>query len=415
MASCALRAREARPHAMDAPLFASALSTAADLSTAERDAADRLLAAWDGPAPDLLLAFVSSRHGDAVDDLGSRLAAATGAGTVLGCTGESIIGGGREVEQGPALSLWAARLPGTSIRPFEATATATTEGAIEFRGGPSVEDEGRAGLILLADPFSFPMDEYLKVTNRELPGVPAVGGMASGGQRPGENRLLTERGAVDGGLVGAVIEGDVEVVSVVSQGCRPIGRPYVVTSCDQHLIRELGGQPALDVLMQMLHEVDEEERELFRHQPFVGLATDATKSSFERDDFLVRGIIGLQPQKRAVAIAAMVRRGQTVQFLIRDASSASDDLELLMSTRGGGALSPSTDPSTLGALLFSCNGRGRHMFDVPDHDASCVRSALQADVPLAGFFALGEIGPVGRENHLHGFTASVALLRRRND
>ena len=146
--------------------------------------------------------------------------------------------------------------------------------------------------------------------------------------------------------------------------------------------------------------------------PFIGLAIDPTRTEFERGDFLVRGIMALNQRDRAVAVADFVRRGQTVQLLVRDAASAGEDLSSLIATRGGGALGAHEREST-GALLFSCNGRGTRMFGKPDHDARCVQNGLRADIPLAGFFAAGEIGPVGGRNFLHGFTASVAVFRPR--
>jgi len=399
---------------MTDPRFASALSTEDDPVAAERTAVDRLLDGWEGGDPDLVLAFASSHYGDEIDDLGGRLAARTRADAVLGCTGESIIGGPREIEGRPALALWAARLPDTAVRPFRTVARPTVDGGIRFHGGPTIEDDERASLIVLADPFTFPMDEYLKVQNRDAPGVPAVGGMASGARRPGQTRLWTEDGLVEGGLIGVVLEGETELVTVVSQGCRPVGRPWVVTKAAEHTIRELGGQPALDVLMRTLQAIDEPEQELFRAQPFIGLATDATKSRLDRDDFLVRGLTGVHPEQKAISVAASVRPGQTVQFLVRDAASASADLEFLLNTRETRA-EPGGSPAPRGALLFSCNGRGRRMFGEDDHDASRVLAALGTNVPLAGFFAMGEVGPVGQENHLHGFTASVAWVRRRHD
>ena len=205
------------------------------------------------------------------------------------------------------------------------------------------------------------------------------------------------------------LEGGVELRPVVSQGCRPVGKPWVITDCERNLIRKLGGRPALEVLMETAHGMSADDRALMQSAPFMGLAIDATKSRFERGDFLVRGIMGLHQIDRAIAVADYVHRGQTVQFLVRDADSAGEDLRQLISSQGGGAL----DGPGGGALLFSCNGRGARMFGEPDHDLRCVRTGLQSEIPVAGFFAAGEIGPVGGRNFLHGFTASVAVFRPR--
>lgn len=395
------------------PHFASALSTQPDSVTAEREVTDAVLEGLQGRSPDLVAVFVTHHHGPALEELGQRLARDLGTEVVIGCTGESIIGPGREIEGSSALSVWAACLPGTAVRPFRMQSVAGTGGTHEFSGQPVIEEQESASLLLFGDPFSFPMDEYLKLLNRDFPGVPAVGGMASGGQGPGQNLLITEQGLVSEGALGLVLEGAVEVRSVVSQGCRPVGKPWVVTACEEHMIKRLGGKPALEVLMETLREIDPSEQNLFKRQPFIGLAMDPTKSSFDRSDFLVRTILGFQPQERAIAVADLLRRGQTIQFLVRDAASASEDLELLLHAQAGGALPADADPHSAGALIFSCNGRGSRMFDRPHHDVTQVAEALHTELPVAGFFAMGEIGPVGAENYLHGFTASVAVFRQR--
>jgi small ligand-binding sensory domain FIST len=401
-----------KPHT-SLPRFAGALSTEPRSEVAEEQVIERLETGLDGAALDLLAVFVSHHHGVAIEGLGRRLAALTGARVVVGCTGESIIGGGREVEHEPALAAWAAHLPGTELRPLRVTAEPNEGGEATFSALPDVRDPARASLLVVADPFSFPMDEYLQRLNEAFPGVPAVGGMASGGMGPGQNLLFDGSQLYGEGALGVVLEGDIEVASVVSQGCRPVGRPWVVTACQGNLVQRLGGQPAVDVLMETVHSLSERDRELFQRAPFVGLAIDPTKSLFERADFLVRGIVGLQPKERAVAIADLPRRGMTLQFLLRDARSASEDLEALMRSRVGNDGGAPSGAACAGALLFSCNGRGSRMFEEHDHDVRRVRAALSDEVPVAGFFAMGEIGPVGGRNFLHGFTASVAVFRPR--
>jgi small ligand-binding sensory domain FIST len=397
----------------DRPRFASALSVLPTSRQAEEQAVQALMEGLEGARPDLLAVFVSHHHGEALERLGPRLSSATGARLVVGCTGESIIGGDREVEQEPALSLWGAVLPGTTLRPFVVSATLAEDGQASFSSMPAIEDPQRASILLLADPFSFPMDPYLKLLNERFPGVPAVGGMASGGMGPGQNLLITDTGLLAAGALGVVLEGGIEVRSVVSQGCRPVGKPWVVTSCEEHLIQKLGGRAAVEVMMETLQELSPRDQKLFQRQPFIGLATEPSKSRFERGDFLVRGIIGIQAEQKAVAVADLLRRGQTVQFLVRDAESASEDLNQLMQIQGGGALDQARATHSAGALLFTCNGRGSRMFSEPNHDVTCVRKGLERDVPVAGFFAMGEIGPIGGRNFLHGFTASIALFRPR--
>jgi small ligand-binding sensory domain FIST len=396
---------------MNEPRFASFLSTQADSDAAIAEAVRGIHAGLNGAKPDLVACFVSHHHGPAIETLGPRLASALGARVLIGCTGESIVGNSREIERGAALSVWAGVLPNTTVRPFTVSAESATEETIRFTGVPQVRDRERSSLLVFADPFSFPTAEFLELLNDKMPGVLAVGGMASGGQGPGQNLLITEEGPVEGGAIGVVIEGDVEVRSVVSQGCRPVGKPFVITACRENFILKLGGKQALQALMDTMQSLPSKDQTLMQRGPFIGLALDATKSSFERSDFLVRGIIGLEKNLHAIAVSDdSIRNGMTVQFLVRDAASAGEDLVHSMRERLGDA---PVDPHSVGALVFSCNGRGSRMFEKPDHDIGCVQSAFEAEIPAAGFFAMGEIGPVGGRNFLHGFTASVAVFRRR--
>lgn len=400
---------------METALFASALSTESESDAAVRDVERQLALGLAGRTPDLLAIFVSHHHGSAIETLGPVLSAATNARVVIGCTGESIVGGTREIERGPALSVWAGALPGTKLVPFQVQASQESENTFNFSFVPRVRDVARASLLLLGDPFTFPMAEYLELLNQKIPGLPAFGGMASGGRGPGQNFLITADGVVESGAIGLVIEGDVEVRSIVSQGCRPVGKPLVITACKDHFILKLGGKPAVQALMEMMQELSVEERNLLQSGPLIGLAIDARKSTFERGDFLARGLHGLEPKQGALVVADnALRVGQTIQFLVRDKDTAGEDLQQLMRER---MVPDARDPQpvhSMGALVFSCNGRGTRLFGRPDHDIRCVQSAFPEQVPAAGFFAMGEIGPVGGRNFLHGFTASVAVFRPRS-
>jgi len=240
--------------------------------------------------------------------------------------------------------------------------------------------------------------------NEDRPGVPVLGGMASGGSAPGENCLILGERRFQSGAVAALIHGEVRISSVVSQGCRPIGQPFVVTRAEANVIHELGGVPPLVQLKEMFKTLSEREQQLVRHGLHFGRVLNEYQDQFHRGDFLVRNVIGADPQSGAIAIGDYVRPGQTVQFHVRDEETADEDLRHLLQGARNSVASQSR-----GALLFTCNGRGTRLFGSADHDARCVREAL-GEIPLAGFFAQGEIGPVAGKNFLHGFTASVAIF-----
>lgn len=347
----------------------------------------------------LMVAFASAEHAETLPRLARELMARELAGHVLGCTGETIIGAGREVEQGPALALWAFEGPVADVRP------ARVEPGDEEPAGDLLEPADASSLLLLlGDPFTFPADAWLKRLAAACPGLRVAGGMASAGRAPGSNRLVLGREAFADGAVAVRIDldpGDA-IRTVVSQGCRPIGRPLIVTKVEANLVRELGRRPALQVLREVFDGLTDDEQQLARQGLHLGRVINEYQESFKRGDFLVRNVLGAD-DAGGIAISDLPRVGQTVQFHVRDAATADEDLRALLLESN-----PSTGRDA-GALLFSCNGRGTRLFPGPDHDVRTLGDSL-GPVPVAGFFAMGEFGPVGGQNFVHGFTASVAIF-----
>jgi small ligand-binding sensory domain FIST len=330
---------------------------------------------------------------------------------LLGCAGEAIAGMGREVEESPALSLWLASMPQSHITSMRLEFHRTHEGnAIggwpESLAGPW--DDG-AFLLALGEPFSFPADVLLEKLNQDRPGVIVAGGMASGGQAPGQNRLIWGTRVFNEGAVAAHVSGGVRMRTVVSQGCRPIGKPFVVTKAERNLVQQLGGRPALEQLREIFQTLPTREQELVNRGLHLGRVVSEYRDRFEQGDFLIRNVLGGDSSSGAIAVGDYIRPGQTVQFHVRDADSADAELRQLLA-----AVRDQPRPSACGALLFTCNGRGTRLFGQPHHDACAVEQAL-GSVPLAGFFAHGEMGPVAGQNFLHGFTASLALLEAIED
>ncbi len=391
----------------DRPRCGVGTSTDAQLDVAlaaAADAARAAVGAGNAGVVDLAVVFVSATYGPQVRPALEQLSEQLTARVLIGTTAETVLGGAVEFEGRPAVVVWVARLPGATILPVSLEYAQTLDGGM-FAGWPPAGGSwpAHAGLLLLADPFSFPVDAFIRRLEEDHPGLVVVGGMASGGPRPGSNTLLTGTRTYDSGAVGVVIGGGVRIRPVVSQGCRPVGHPLVITRAHENVIVELGGRPAFERLHEMFTGLDEADRRLVRTSLHVGRAATEYKDRFGPGDFLVRNVVGADPETGVVAVGDLVRTGQTMQFHVRDAASADDDLRALLGrVRDDGT-------RAVGALVFTCNGRGTRLFAGPDHDARCLQECL-GPLPAAGFFAQGEIGPIGDRTFLHGFTAAIALI-----
>ena len=371
---------------------AAALSTAPE---PER-ALEEVCASAGMVGADLAVAFIGGAWGSAgAERIGAALQSRIGPRTLLGCTVAGTIGVGREIEQGPSLALWTASLPGADLTTFflpgvDQDAEAETALLPEAAPGDT--------LLVLADPFGTTIGNLLSTLPRD---VQVLGALASGGRRPGTNRLLRDRDAHAGGTVGVRLRG-VHVHPVVSQGCRPIGRPFLVTRAERNVIQALAGKPPLAQLQELIAGLPAGDQRLARQGLHLGCAIDEYKDEHGRGDFVIRNVIGVDPSSGAMAVGDQPRVGQTVQFHVRDGSSARDDFHALLRAA-------EAEVDARGALLFSCNGRGAQLFGEPHVDPRIVHAVL-GDLPLAGCFAAGELGPVGGTNFLHGYTASLAVF-----
>jgi small ligand-binding sensory domain FIST len=354
---------------------------------------------------DLAVLFVTPGHSGHFEEIAQAFRKEMPCRHLLGCTAESVLGRDREVEGGTAVSGWAAVMPGVDITTFHVKFEKTPDGVLS-EGLPTADQFGSPirAMLMFGDPFTCPARFVIDRLADDMPGVPLIGGMASAGSNPGENRLVRDDEITNFGGVGAVLCGPIRVRSIVSQGCRPVGRPYIVTRSEKNVIVELGGRPALERLREVFADLPVEQRELFQRGPHVGMALNEYQDHFDRGDFLISSVIGADEDEGAVAVGTLVRTGQTIQFHVRDAESADEDLRTMLQRLGEGP-----EPRNRGGLLFTCNGRGTRMFSEPNHDAAAVQN-VAGPLPLAGFFAQGELGPVAGRNHIHGFTASLAVF-----
>jgi len=377
--------------------FAAALSEHPNAAVATGDVVGRVLEGLGDASepPDLAMVFVTPAHAAELHEIVATVNATLRPRAMLGCAAVSVVGGEREVERGPGISLWAGHTGAVAAFHLE---VGTSPDGLTFTGWPDVIPDDASALLLIPDPFTFPTDDLLRRMAEDRPGMPVVGGMASAARAPGGNRLVINDEVVTSGAVGAFLGAGVEVTTVVSQGCRPVGSPFVVTRAEQNIVYELGGRPAVERLQEVAAGLSDADRELLASMVQIGRVIDEHKLDFVPGDFLVRNVVGADPNSGALQVGDIVEVGSTAQFQVRDANSADQDLRRMISGRPAQA-----------ALVFTCNGRGTHLFPEPHHDAMVVSESL-VGAPVAGMFCAGELGPIGGHNFTHGFTASVVLL-----
>ena len=381
------------------------LSTVAQGRLAAETALDQAQAGLGGAKTDLLALFISPQFEDELAEIVDLACERAEDAVIVGCSAGGVIGGRAEVEDAPAIAVWAAALPGADVDPFRLTFHQDGEhGIIDGFEEPPTRESG-AVVVMLSDPYSFPADLFLAHLNETAPGVPVLGGQASGGLEAGRNFLVSGGEILRDGAVGVVLTRGPAVSWLVSQGCRPLGETYAVTRAERNVIFELAGVPALRRLEEAYAGASPREQLLMRRGLHIGQAMTELKPELSRGDFLIRNVMGIDPATGAIVISDMVEVGQTVQFQVRDAESAREDLRLMLARERERDERP-----VVGALLFSCNGRGEALFGTKHHDIGAVQAAF-GPVPVAGFFANGELGPVAGRNFVHGFTASLLVLR----
>ncbi len=389
--------------------WTSALSEHPELEEAIAECGVAINNAVSGETLDLAVAFISPHYEDSYDRAADLMAETLGAKHVFGCSGGGVIGNGVEVEQRAGVSITAAVLPNVNVRPFH------LEGDLlpDMDAGPDkwadlvgVQADQDPHFVMLADPYSFPVQDLLMGMDFAFPRAAKIGGLASGASRQGGNALFLDGKVWRTGAIGLALDGNITVDTVVAQGCRPIGNPMRISKSDRNMLVELDGQPPMEVLRNMFETLSERDRGLLQNSLFLGVVMDELIDSPVQGDFLIRNVVGMDQATGGLAIGEMLKEGQLVQFHLRDAETSTDDLQAVL-TRYADEHRENDIP---GALLFSCLGRGQYLYGKPNHDTDLFRDKL-GDVPLGGFFCNGEIGPVSGTTFLHGYTSSFGLFR----
>ncbi|MEA2458280.1 MAG: hypothetical protein QOC95_1252 [Thermoleophilaceae bacterium] len=364
------------------------------------EAASRAQLGLGGAPADLVAVFAATANLDSVESGLASVEARLRPRALMGCGAQGVLGGGRELEQGGVV-VWAASLGDGEAESFHLEPMPAGDDGIVIAGVPELD--GADAVIMLADPYSFPIEPLLAQMGEDFPGLPVIGGLASARRDDEGCVLMHDHAVAHSGAVGAVLRG-VDVRACVSQGARPIGPEMTITAAEGNVVHELASRPALVRLREAITELDPQERVLAGNGLLLGLVIDGNRPEYERGDFLVRGLVDVDDETGSVTVGDYVRVGQTARLQVRDGASADEDLRAVL----GRQLHELTVPP-VGALVFTCTGRGVGMFGEPDHDAVAIEHAW-GSVAAAGFFCAGEIGPVGRRNFLHGFTATMAVF-----
>ncbi|MBD0266726.1 MAG: FIST C-terminal domain-containing protein [Cyanobacteria bacterium Co-bin8] len=403
--------------------WVSALSTRASLEGAVGEVVEHIQARFSGQ-PDLGLLFISSAFASELPRLLPLLQEALPIPALIGCSGGGVIGMSPddlalEVEGKPALSLSVASLPGVKVHSFH-----LPSGALPDLDSPpgnwidliGVDPADNPQFILMADPFASGINDLLQGLDFAYPGAVKVGGLASANGLNRSSGLFCDRTLHQEGIVGVALCGHVVLDAIVAQGCRPIGNPYRVAEAERNILLRLEDpdsnnelRPPLEILQELFQILSEEDRSLAQHSLFIGVAQDGFKLTLEHGDFLIRNLLGVDPKAGAIAIGDRIRPGQRVQFHLRDARTSAEDLETLLSRYQ--LQSQFQTASPVGALLFSCMGRGEGLYKEPNFDSRLFNRFLD-QVPLSGFFCGGEIGPIGGTTFLHGYTSVFGICRQ---
>jgi len=389
--------------------WSSTVSNKESLEEALISCASQIKEQLGGEQGDVAVVFVSHHFAGEYDRVPSIIREHLGNILVFGCSAGGVIGGSREVEHSPGVSLTVASLPGVDVKAFHLVGSDIPDqdaSPSRWEEALGVPAEDNPYFMLVADPYSFPAQAFIEGIDYAYRGSTKIGGLASGGQQPGQNVLFLGDEVHRLGAIGLALKGNIVVDTVVAQGCRPIGELMCITESSNNMLVALDERPPLEVLKEIFVRSSERDQSLMQNSLFLGIVMDDFIDNPQQGDFLIRNVMGVDSQGGSIAIGEMLREGQRVQFHLRDAITSAEDLSALLARYA----EEERATTTSGALLFSCLGRGEYLYGRPDHDTGLFTDTL-GYVPLGGFFCNGEIGPVAGSTYLHGYTSSFGIFR----
>ncbi len=382
--------------------FKSTTSTSIDPEQVVRQLTDHV-----GNDFDMGVLFITPHSKSHIEDIARRLHEEVNIKNFVACTSAGVIGSEVELENHPAAVLFLAKLPEAKIKPFFIDQKQIEKFSLDqdFHNFFDIYPQDNPTFFLFPDPFLVDLNLFILGMNKAYAGSAIVGGLASGASSAKGNVLMINQQSYNQGIIGMVVSGDVKMDVIVSQGCRPVGESYIVTKAEKNIIYEIAGEPFLHVLRKIFLKLSDEEQKLIQQALLIGVVTNEYKHDLSRGDFLIRSVTGVDQETGAVSIGDVIKPGQTIQIHIRDAKTAKDDLTQLLTS----FQKKMKTSKPRGAMIFSCNGRGAGLFKEPNHDIKLIQKYI-GPIPVSGFFSVGEIGPIGGKNFIHGFTDSIVVF-----
>ncbi len=389
-------------------IASSGIAEHASIHIAVRNAFRNASDTFRSPVSCIFLFVSGDNLGDSSDAIQSALDELAPNIPIFGCSAESVVGRGREIEGQTAASIL---LIGELSRPpkiFTMECMRTPDGPTVLGLTDEIIERARQcnGMLVAACPLTFSVDMLIETLEPERGAnvVPILGGYCSSQNWENISLLFCDNKVLNRGAIGMVLPPELHWQTIVSQGCRPIGDPMIITSLDGNTILGLGGKPALSMLRDMFQKLPSHERDMAIDALLIGRAITEYSDTFSHGDFLIRNVQGVDTDVDGIQVTDRFQVGQTIRFHVRDAQGADADLMNLLSRVSKGGI------DNKAGLLFSCNGRGHRMFSQPNHDALAIDRYFPG-LPLAGIFAAGEFAPLANRNLTHGFTAVAAFLR----
>lgn len=388
--------------------WVSVISRDTVLESAIKECVEQISKSLPASDVDVLFVFTSPDFYDDYQVMLSALLSQFNNAHIIGCSAGGVIGGGLEIEQEVALAITGASLPDVDISTFTVTASELPDpdsGPNSWYQTVNVPLERQADFVILADPFSFPTDDFLRGMDFAYPNSVKIGGLASGAGRAGMNSLFVDGNVINNGAIGIAFSGNISIETIVAQGCKPIGNVMRITESDGNVLKSLDDKNPMTVLRDLYASLDADNQKLMQNSLFVGVVMDGFIDSPTHGDFLMRNIMGLDNNSGFLSVGELLKEGQLIQFHLRDANTSSEDLDALLKK-----FSTENDSNSSGALLFSCLGRGKYLYGTDNYDSGIFDKYLSG-TPLTGFFCNGEIGPVSGTTYIHGYTSSFGIFK----